>query len=208
MTQLFAKTDQWEKFNSSLLIEVTRPNGVFTCTGVAVTPKLILTAAHCLDGEVKKVRVFTQDRYDPKQPALETTGFELHPNYKPMQSQFKNDLAKLNLKENLPTSINIHPILKTSTVVGELFRFGFGARDKKNIRTVITPTFKWINFIDNFLELNDTFSMSGDSGGPIFVKNTDGIFVAAIHSTLSHGPQGRFSYNPLLSAYLAWIFPN
>ncbi len=208
MTQLFAKTDQWEKFNSSLLIEVTRPNGVFTCTGVAVTPKLILTAAHCLDGEVKKVRVFTQDRYDPKQPALETTGFELHPNYKPMQSQFKNDLAKLNLKENLPSNINIHPILKTSTVVGELFRFGFGARDKKNIRTVITPTFKWINFIDNFLELNDTFSMSGDSGGPIFVKNSDGIFVAAIHSTLSHGPQGRFSYNPLLSAYLNWIFPN
>lgn len=207
-TQLFAKTDQWEKFNSSLLIEVTRPNGVFTCTGVAVTPKLLLTAAHCLEGEIKKVRVFTQERYDPKLPSLETSGFELHPDYKPVQSQYKNDLAKLFLKENLPGNINIHPILKTSTVVGDLYRFGFGARDKKNIRTVITPTFKWINFIDNFLELNDTYSMSGDSGGPIFVKNTDGIFVAAIHSTLSHGPQGRFSYNPLLSAYLSWIFPN
>lgn len=207
-TQLFAQTDQWEKFNSSLLLEVTRPNGVFTCTGVAVSPKLILTAAHCLDGQITKVRVFTQEKYDPKQPALETAGFELHPNYKPSQSQYKNDLAKLYLKEALPASINIHPVLKSSTVVGELFRFGFGARDKKNIRTVITPTFKWINFIDNFLELNDTFSMSGDSGGPIFVKNSDGIFVAAIHSTLSHGPQGRFSYNPLLSAYLDWIFPH
>src|SRR6476661_2748434 len=87
-TQLFAQIDQWEEFNSSLLIEVTRPNGVFTCTGVAVSPKMLLTAAHCLDGEITKVRVFTQKEYDPKQPALETTGFELHPKYKPNQSQY------------------------------------------------------------------------------------------------------------------------
>lgn len=207
-TQLFAKSDQWEKFNSSLLIEVTRPKGVFTCTGVAVTPKLIVTAAHCLDGEIKKVRVFTQEKYDPLESSFATTGFELHPNYKPAQSQFKNDIAKLSLKDPLPSTINIHPILKTATVVGQLYRFGFGARDKKNIRTVITPTFRWINFVENYIELDDTFSKSGDSGGPIFVKNTSGIFIAAIHSTFSHGPQGRFSYNPLLSAYLPWIFPN
>lgn len=207
-TEILAKIDQWERFNSSLLIEVTRPNGVFTCTGVAVSPKLLMTAAHCLEGEIKKVRVFTQAKYDPKQPSLETAGFELHPDYKPKMSQYKNDIAKLHMKDALPSEINIHPILKTSTVVGQLYRFGFGARDKKNIRTVITPTFRWINFIDNYLELDDTFSASGDSGGPIFVENTNGIFVAAVHSTLSHGPQGRFSYNPMLSAYLPWIFPN
>ncbi|MES2528803.1 MAG: trypsin-like serine protease [Bdellovibrionota bacterium] len=207
-TELFAQTDQWEKFNSSLLIEVTRPNGVFTCTGVAVSPKLMMTAAHCLDGDVLKVRVFTQEKYDPKLPALETAGFQIHPDYKPKISAYKNDLAKLHLKEELPANINIHPILKAQTVVGKLYRFGFGARDKTNIRTVITPTFRWINFTDHVLELDDTFSRSGDSGGPIFVKNLDGIFLAGIHSTFSHGPQGRFSFNPMLSAYLPWIFPN
>jgi secreted trypsin-like serine protease len=207
-TQLFAEIDQWEKFNSSLLIEVTRPNGVFTCTGVAVTPKLLLTAAHCLEGEIKKIRVFTQDKYDPLQPSFETLGFDIHPGYKPNNSQYKNDIARIRLKDSLPSSVKIHSIFKGKTLEGQLYRFGFGARDSKNIRTVITPTFRQINFKESILELDDTFSRSGDSGGPIFVQHGNDIEIVAIHSTFSHGPQGRFSFNPLLANYLSWIFPN
>jgi hypothetical protein len=207
-TQLFAQIDQWEKFNSSLLIEVTRPNGVFTCTGVAVSPKLLITAAHCLDGEIKNVRVFTQDVYDPTQPSIATAGFEIHPGYRPIESQFHHDIARLKLKEPLPSNINIYPIFKGAAIKGKLLRFGFGARGPQNIRTVVTPTLRKINFTDSDLELDDMFSYSGDSGGPIFVQNGDDIQIVAIHSTFSHGPEGQFSFNPLLSVYLPWIFPN
>ena len=127
-TQLFAKIDQWEKFNSSLLIEVTRPNGVFTCTGVAVAPKVVITAAHCLAGEIKKVRVFTQEKYDPKLPSFESSGFELHPGYMPAKSAYINDIAKITLKEALPTAINIHPVFKEKYLLGTIYRFGFGQR--------------------------------------------------------------------------------
>ena len=207
-TQLFAQSDEWVRFNSSLLIEVTRPNGVFTCTGVAVSPKLLVTAAHCLEGDVLKVRVFPQEKYEPKLPSFETDGYQIHPGYKPSVSRYRNDIAKLALKSELPSEINIHPIHKETTLSGKLFRFGFGARDKTNIRTVITPTFRKLNFQEQVLELDDTFSRSGDSGGPIFVRNGNEIKLVAVHSTFPHGPEGRFSYNPLVASYLSWIFPN
>ena len=204
----FAKVDQWEEFNSSLLLEVTRPNGVFTCTGVALSNKTIVTAAHCLEGDVKKVRVFTQSNYDPKQKSLAIKEYKIHPNYNSKDSRFKSDLAKIQMKENLPSFIKQHPIFRGTIITGSLYRFGFGERNKKNLRTVITPTFRNLNLADGIIELNDEFSRSGDSGGPIFLKNGNEITVLAVHSTFSHGPQGNYSLNPLLGSYVDWIFEN
>ena len=204
----FSDTQSWEEFNSSLLIEVTRTKGVFTCTGVAVTPELIVTAAHCLDGDVKSIRVFTQSSYDPKNPAIAVKSFKVHPDYHPKDSRYNADVGKIRLAEKLPSNIKIYPVYKEEMILGNLYRFGFGARNKKNSRTVITPTFRRVIYAEKILELNDTYSYSGDSGGPIYLKQGPTYYVLAVHSTLSFGPQGRFSYNPLLSSYLDWIFEN
>lgn len=207
-THVLAQENIWQKYNSSLLIEVTRTNGVFTCTGVAVSKTLLVTAAHCLDGDVKKVRVFTQEVYDPKNPSLATNGFEIHPEYNSQLSRYKNDIAKLTLKDSLPDDIIIQPIHQERNLEGKLYRFGFGARGSQNIRTVITPMFRSYNEVEKDLELDDTFSYSGDSGGPIFLAKGNKIELVAVHSTFSHGPEGRFSFNPIVASYLSWIFPN
>lgn len=204
----FADPQTWEQFNSSLLIEVTREKGVFTCTGVAVTQTLIVTAAHCLEGDVKKVRIFTQSSYDPNAPAIAVKSFKIHPDYHPKDSRYNSDLGKIVLAEKLPGNIKIYPIYKEPIITGSLYRFGFGMRNKKNLRTVITPTFKQVLYAEKVVELNDTYSFSGDSGGPIYLQQGANSFVLAVHSTLSYGPQGRFSYNPLLSSYSDWIFEN
>ena len=202
----FAQIDPWEKFNASVVIEVTRFGGVFTCSGVAVSDKIIITAAHCLEGRVKKIRVFTQEKYDPDQDFLEIEDFELHPEYHPEVSLYQSDIAKIHLKKKLPESIRIHSIYEGRKIYGELYRFGFGERNGTNIRTIIRPNLKRLNPLEKILELNDEFSMSGDSGGPVFMIYDQKISILAIHSTFSHGPQGNYSLNPILGDYVPWIF--
>jgi V8-like Glu-specific endopeptidase len=205
-SSVFSQGLDWSNFNSSLVIEVTRPEGVFTCSGVAVKKDTVITAAHCLAGEILKIRVFNNALYKPKEKSWGVTRFELHPEYNQKYSNYHSDLARLKLLTPLPDSTMIYPIIKNSSdLKGNIIRLGYGARDKKNARTLITPIFKNYNALEKTLELDDQNSFSGDSGGPIFIQNGAQMYLMAIHSTLSFGPNGKFSYNPLLSEYRDWI---
>ncbi len=209
-TAAFAKPKgkQWEEYNSSLLIEVTRPNGVFTCTGVALSRDLILTAAHCLEGQVTSVRVFTGIEYDPKNPSYAIKEFKLHPTYNPSKSRCHSDLAKIVMKDKLPEGLQFHQIYGGRKYGGNFYRLGFGGRDNHNIRTLTTPNLRRVDIDQEIIELNDKYSYSGDSGGPIFMQNGNEIFLLAVHSTFSFGPEGNYSLNPLLAAYIPWIYGN
>lgn len=196
----------WSNFNSSLVIEVTRPEGKFTCSGVAIKDDVVLTAAHCLEGKILNVRVFNQASYNPKAKSWKAETFEIHPEYNKENSNFKADLARIKLAEKLPSSTMIYPIIKNeSDFKGKILRVGYGARTDANIRTLITPQFKTLNKESKVLELDDMYSYSGDSGGPIFIQRDGQMYLVAIHSTLSYGPQGKFSYNPLVSSQREWI---
>jgi V8-like Glu-specific endopeptidase len=196
----------WNNFNSSLLIEVTRPSGVFTCSGVAINENTILTAAHCLEGEILKVRVSTEASYNKEGSFLEIESFNLHPDYDSKKSNYRSDLAKIKMKDLLPTGTKFFPIIKQdSSLNGKLMRLGFGSRGQNNVRTLVNPEFKMIRNQEKVLELNDMYSYSGDSGGPIFLQNKGQMYLVAIHSTLSFGPEGKHSFNPLLSTHREWI---
>jgi len=206
--EAFSQFEDWNLFNSSLLLEVTRPSGVYFCSGVAVSKKIVLTAAHCLEGDVEDVKVFTQMSYNADQWYLPISKYKLHPKYNSEKSSYRHDVAKIILKNNVPDWVNLHAIYEGQMVYGDLYRFGYGARHSRNIRTVMTPEFIRMNIREQILELNDKFSKSGDSGGPIFMKNGNQVYLLAVHSTFSHGPEGEFSYNPRLAPYLPWIYEN
>lgn len=196
----------WSNFNSSLIIEVTRPTGVFTCSGVAINSTTVLTAAHCLEGEILHVRVSHESSYDPKGKFLQVDTFELHPDYDSKKSNYKSDIARIQLVDELPENTCIFPIIKREgDLSGKILRLGFGARSTQNLRTLVTPEFKAHRKIENVLELNDMFSYSGDSGGPVFLQQQGQMYLIAIHSTLSFGPEGKHSFNPLLSKHKQWI---
>ena len=196
----------WSNFNSSLLIEVTRPTGVFTCTGVAINKNTILTAAHCLEGEILKVRISNEASYNANGSFWEIKSFELHPEYNSDASNYRSDIAKIKLKGELPKDTKFFPIIKKdSKLIGKIMRLGFGARGSENIRTMVTPELKSVRSSGKILELNDMYSYSGDSGGPVFIQNQGQMYLVAIHSTLSFGPEGKHSFNPLLSSHREWI---
>jgi V8-like Glu-specific endopeptidase len=196
----------WNNFNSSLLIEVTRPTGVFTCTGVAINRNTILTAAHCLEGEILKVRISNDSMYDKDGNFFEVESFELNPDYNSKKSNYHSDIAKIKLKGELPKGTMIYPIIKKDRPLeGKILRLGYGARGANNVRTLVQPEFKTVRTQEKTLELNDMYSYSGDSGGPIFLQDHGQMYLIAIHSTLSFGPEGKHSYNPLLSTHREWI---
>ncbi len=196
----------WTNFNSSLIIEVTRKDGIFTCTGVAINSSTVLTAAHCLEGDIIKIRVSNDSQYDPNGSFYEVEYYELHPDYNYNKSKYRCDLAKIKLKVPLPQETTFFPILKhTNEINGKIIRLGFGGRSNQNIRTLITPSFKDVSSIDNVLELHDNYSFSGDSGGPVFLQKNGQMYLIAIHSTLSFGPDGKYSFNPILSSHRHWI---
>jgi V8-like Glu-specific endopeptidase len=196
----------WNNFNSSLLIEVTRPVGVFTCTGVAINKDTVLTAAHCLEGEILKIRISNEFSYDKNGKFFEVDSFDLHPDYNRVESNYISDLAKIKLKDELPPGIQFFPIIKNDGQLnGKILRLGFGARGNKNVRTLVTPEVRKIRSLEKVLELNDTYSYSGDSGGPVFMQSNGQMYLIAIHSTLSFGPEGKHSFNPLISSHREWI---
>jgi hypothetical protein len=211
-SSLFLKEEEkmkevdWNNFNSSLLIEVTRPEGVFTSTGVAIGPQTVLTTAHSLEGEILKVRVSFEESYNPEGKFIEVISFEIHPDYDRSQSNYRNDIAKISLKEKLRRETKFYPLMKRDhDFYGKILRLGFGARGNKNIRTLISPEFRQVRKFEKVLELNDTFSYSGDSGGPVFLQQNGQMYLLAIHSTISFGPEGKYSLNPLLSPHREWI---
>ena len=206
MVKLMTNLIDWTNFNSSLLIEVTRPTGVFTCTGVAINKNTVLTAAHCLEGEILKIRVSTDPSYNVKGNFFEVEDFNLHPDYDREQSNYRSDIAKIKLKAELPKETRFFPIIKKdSELNGKILRLGFGARENQNVRTLVTPEVRKLRKLENVLELNDMYSYSGDSGGPVFMQNNGQMYLVAIHSTLSFGPEGKHSFNPLLSSHREWI---
>jgi V8-like Glu-specific endopeptidase len=196
----------WNNFNSSLLIEVTRPSGVFTSTGVAINKDTVLTAAHCLEGEILKIRISNEPSYNKDGFFFEVASFDLHPDYNIEKSNYRSDIAKIKLKSELPHNTTFFPIIKNEKDLdGKIIRLGFGARGERNVRTLINPEFKKLRKQEKILELNDMFSYSGDSGGPVFLQNKGQLYLIAIHSTLSFGPEGKYSFNPLLSSHREWI---
>ena len=172
------------------------------CTGNLITPKVIISAAHCGDGVPlwlitgAGVAFFGSDILDPDN----AIGFDdhiVHPDYEELVSEpggflGRFDLSIFVLKEEAtvePTWFRRNEITDDD-LDAELTSVGFGVTsgggDGSGIKRSATLTLD--EYDDNFLlshvatNPNDANICSGDSGGPQFFFTDDHWIQGAVHS--------------------------
>jgi secreted trypsin-like serine protease len=196
----------WNRFNSSMIIEIKRGGHLFTSTAVAIGRNMLLTAAHSVDC-FDEGHVYLGANYNTSTSAIKISKTIVHPGYNPGKSFYENDLAIVILEHNLPKDIHIENLDSSIAIDCEdsLERIGFGGRDNENFRTWTTPKFKTSTYNKNNFVLEDHNSVIGDSGGPIYKNENGKLKLVGIHSTLD-GTDTTYIVN--VNKYLEWIGTN
>ncbi len=197
----------WSCFESAVAIIESNAQWFSVCTGVAISPRVVLTAAHCLSsyqtGDRLEIHIGSQWSKGRKPDALTVIQRStVSPGYHPETSLFQNDTAAIRLDRPLPikTFPALNHTLPALAPGATLYRVGFGGRQGANKRTVTTVFFKRIleTPSSQTLMTDDALAVQGDSGGPVFGFEVDErgnrkLTLFATHSTWDAGANVSFA---------------
>lgn len=152
---------------------------VGSCTGTLVTTRTVLTAAHCLDGDVATVRVWLGTG-----PEYIAQSFAFYPGFVFGQSGF--DVGVVVLAEDLPRA-PVSILTSRPAQVGETAIIaGFGRDENSDTTALRAGSTKVSNvtatYIESLFSPPSSSICSGDSGGPIFLSAGGAWTLAGISS--------------------------
>lgn len=209
-------TDGAARADETVMVLTRGPEGSGFCTAIVLSPRVILTAAHCLrpPGDM---RVHFRDA-DGAPVVIEVEASLAHPDYRadaPAQRTRSIDVGLVKTKTDLPPRFHPADLAGVSTPApGEtVVVAGYGLRREGEPKTggtlreaplrVREPRSRVLLWLAPAAEFGG--ACSGDSGGPIY--SAEGAVVALVAWTEGKGERkcGALTQGVLLAPLRGWV---
>lgn len=179
-----------QPFSNTVVSLVNTAQGSI-CTASILSTSILVTAAHCVDGEASDlVVVFNRSIEEPKLTTRQVTGYKTSPVWAARQNELLNngDIAVVRFDGGLPAGFAPTKMLADVSKLSDgqaVTLSGYGNDDGKagsgagKLRWVET-TLKNVNYTKSEILVEQSKGKGachGDSGGPAYVKNTDGSYL-------------------------------
>lgn len=194
------------------VVAITQKGGGMYCTGTAIAPTVVITAAHCAKGfKAANVAVYVGDG---KEGGRVTGQYQAKTiKYSPKYNM-TNDIAYIVLTQELDLPEEAYvPVLTAEEEIDELLKVGgvghivgFGNRDDGGFGVKFEVDGKITKLTSNEISIGGSGkdSCQGDSGGPVFGQLANGEW--RVYGVTSRGGAcGTGGIYGLMHANICWV---